>query len=102
MTESAQNVPSISTFDLEQKLMNGIKLIDVREPSEFQEGHIKNAENFPLGDIYQYQGNPKEKLYVICRSGRRSLQATEILRKHGYDAINVLGKMLNWHGEIVT
>ena len=36
--------------------------------------------------------------YVVCRSGGRSGMATEALRQAGYDAHNMLGGLLEWHG----
>lgn len=42
-------VESISTAELEKRLKTNIKLLDVRTPSEFSKGHIRGAQNIPLG-----------------------------------------------------
>lgn len=76
-------------------------LLDVREPDEFAAGHIKQAINVPLSTVQKYQGDKTEEIYVICRSGRRSEQAAQLLSLKGYDVKNVAGGMLDWHGEIV-
>jgi len=73
-------------------------LVDVREKSEWDEGHIEGALLVPLswlreesaGDKYAErlaEKLPAKKiLYVHCRSGKRALTAASMLRKQGYDA----------------
>jgi rhodanese-related sulfurtransferase len=68
-------------------------LIDVREKSEWDDGHLKDAKLLPLstlkGDKLPAELGkilPKDKIaYVHCASGVRVLKAAEILRKSGYD-----------------
>ena len=67
-------------------------IIDVREPSEWNDGHLKAATLLPLSLLTKEGGEipaslPKDKpLYLHCRSGGRSLKAAEILKAKGYDA----------------
>lgn len=98
-----RTMPHISTLELQQLLMhnqnnNNMELIDVREPFEFQNGHIAGAKNRPLSQITGF--NSSKKVYVICQTGHRSSKATKILLKKGIDAVNVDGGMLAWHGPI--
>ncbi len=53
-------IDSISTSELEAKLKEPIQLLDVRTPSEFRKGHIKNAKNVPLTEIGSYTPATKE------------------------------------------
>ena len=94
-------VDSISTIELEQKLKENIQLIDVRTPGEFRRGHIKNAKNVPLNEIGQFTPITDETVYVICHSGARSKLAAKILKKKGYDVINIQGGMHAWRGKTV-
>lgn len=91
---------SISTKELAQQNLNQLVLLDVRNPSEFKTGHIRQAKNVPLANISQYQGKESE-LYIICQSGMRSKQAAKILKKKGYDVINIRGGMRQWSGRVV-
>lgn len=63
-------------------------IIDVREPYEFQAGHVKGALNIPLSSISeskQLEGVEKdEELVVYCRSGSRSGLAIEMLKLLGF------------------
>ncbi len=79
----------------------GVLLLDVREPSEYAEVHAKDALLIPLGqlpsrlnEIAQYKDKP---VAVICRSGRRSAQGADILRKAGFSQVaNVEGGTNAW------
>lgn len=81
----------------------GVELIDVRTPVEFQEVHIKGAQNIPLDslDIQSVinargskSGNP---IYVICRSGMRGGKACEKFLASGFDeVVNVEGGVMAW------
>lgn len=84
-------VPGISTKELQKQLDKQPLIIDVREPSEYGSGHIPKAKNIPLRKLTNYQGKSSATIYVVCQSGMRSKQATKILQKMGYPAINVKG-----------
>lgn len=76
-------------------------LIDVREPAEYADGHVAEAELMPLANVValaETAGLDKDApLYVICRSGNRSLQASQALVAAGFqDVRNVDGGMLAW------
>lgn len=61
-------------------------LVDVRQPKEFEAGHIEGAILMPL-DTFEaaYRNLPKDaKLVVYCRSGHRSAKAVAFLISHGY------------------
>ena len=94
-------IDSISTSELEAKLREPIQLLDVRTPTEFHRGHIKNAKNVPLTKIGAYTPETKETLYIICHSGVRSKLAAKKLKKKGYDVINVRGGMSVWTGKVI-
>lgn len=94
-------VLSITVNELEQSLNEDINLIDVRTDEEYKEGHIKGSENIPLDKIENYKGDKNKKIYVICRSGRRSKIATKYLNKNGYNAYNIKGGIIAWKGDII-
>lgn len=93
-------IPSISTTELEEKLNGTIELLDVRTPGEYRSGHIMKAKNVPLDKIMNYAGEKEEPVYVICQSGARSKRAATVLKKKGYDVINVRGGMSLWSGRV--
>jgi len=82
----------------------GIQIIDVREPGEFEGplGRIAGSTLIPLGEIETRSGEiSKDKPVVaVCRAGGRSAQATVILKRAGFDAVaNLAGGMLRWRAQ---
>jgi uncharacterized protein len=74
-------------------------VLDVREPYEFVEGHAAIATNVPLSQLKERLHEiPRDKrVYVICRSGRRSRRALNTLREAGYRKVHLVrGGMLAW------
>ncbi len=76
-----------------------VMIVDVRTPAEYAEGHITGAVNLPLQTIESwYKDLPKDKpVYLYCRSGNRSQQAAEFLKKKGFSNIyNEQGGIIAW------
>lgn len=82
----------------------GISILDVREPTEFSSGHIKEAVLMPLNSIPEQlnQLNKEKEYYIICHSGMRSASASAFLAEEGYSVINVMGGMSAWKGESIN
>jgi adenylyltransferase/sulfurtransferase len=70
-------------------------VLDVREPDEFEEGHIGGATLIPLGSLQRRLSEvPKDRqVVVVCAVGGRSARATHFLRGHGIEAVNLHGGM---------
>ncbi len=80
------------------------QLIDVREPREYDSGHILGARNIPLSQLKQRlkEVRTDQPVYLYCQSGARSRQAAAILKKkHGVEDVNHLkGGFRKWTGKI--
>lgn len=77
----------------------GARLLDVRTPGEFADGHLDGAINIPLGDLDRRMSelDPKDRpIVVYCRSGSRSARAADKLEGAGYNAVHDLGAMSRW------
>lgn len=86
---------------LEEIQGEGITLIDVRTPEEFQEGHIEGARNidYLAGDFLSRitELSREQPVYIYCRSGNRSQQAAKKLKALGFEQIVDLdGGYLAW------
>ena len=78
-------------------------LVDVRTPEEYREGHIPGSINVPLQQIEDIELEVAEKntpLYVYCRSGARSRQATAMLQEMGYEEVHNIGGILDYKGKV--
>lgn len=98
-------VRSISTSQLEEALKSkeGKTFLDVREPGEYKSGHVPGMKNIPLSQLSRRLNEiPKgSEVYLMCRSGHRSVQAARILKGAGYEnIINVAGGITAWRGPV--
>jgi rhodanese-related sulfurtransferase len=74
-----------------------LSVVDVREPVEWQAGHIAGALLLPLGEFAERAGElPPGPLAIVCRSGSRSSMAADWLHRSGVDASNMTGGMKAW------
>ncbi|MGJ9382554.1 rhodanese-like domain-containing protein [Salipaludibacillus sp. CF4.18] len=77
-------------------------VVDVREPEEYNDGHIPGVPLVPMQTIPDLlEGFDKEKEYVfVCRSGNRSQNVSLFMKQQGYEKVeNYDGGMLVWDGE---
>ncbi len=96
----AEPFQNVSVQHLREQLSNpDIILLDVREPWEYQEAHIAGVTLIPLGQLEARVSElPDKEIYVICRSGNRSLTASNVLLQAGKTRVrNVQGGMLAWN-----
>lgn len=76
----------------------GVPLIDVRQPEEYDAGHVPGALLIPLSEVGLRvaevpTGGP---VHVICHLGNRSEKAVQFLRRRGIDAYSVTGGTKAW------
>lgn len=76
----------------------GAVVLDVRNPDEYEEGHVPGAVLIPLGELGGRQDDipDGDPVYVICALGGRSLQATKAMVDAGYPAVSVAGGTKGW------
>jgi rhodanese-related sulfurtransferase len=88
----------VSIDQLQESLAEGAFLIDVREDSEYQSGHVPGAKHIPLGSLGERLNEiPKDQeIWVICQSGGRSMKAANALEDLGYSAVSVEGGTGAW------
>ncbi len=103
-TNSSSNYQTINAQSAKDMMENqDVEIIDVREESEYQAGHIPGAQLIPLSTIQS--GNSalpsKEKtLLIYCRSGNRSAKAAKKFVKLGYQHVYDFGGIIDWPYEI--
>lgn len=94
-------VQDVSPDEVNAKI-NGLTIVDVRSSEEYvgELGHIPNSKLVTLDTLMDHIDDiPKEKTVVfICRSGRRSANATAIAKDNGFESVyNMKGGMLLWN-----
>src|SRR2546425_3288629 len=91
----------ITSTELKQRLDRGdkLKIVDVREPNEYQINRIPRSELIPLGDVPKRVNelNPDDEIVVHCKTGGRSAKAADFLRSVGFKKVlNLKGGVLDW------
>lgn len=97
----------ITAQELKERMEQGNvpPLVDVREPHEWDMGHLEGAIHLPLGEIAERMGELEQfkdqELVMYCRSGGRSGSATAYLAQQGFANVrNLTGGMLGWKDNI--
>lgn len=106
--DSFMGYVSIDSKEAKYRIENetGYILVDVRRPDEYSNGHIPEAINIPnetIGTTSDIPELPKkdQRIYVYCRSGARSRQASGKLAAMGYTNIVEMGGVNTWPGNLV-
>src|SRR6202161_4042528 len=97
-------VPEITPRELKSRLDRGddLFILDVREPHEFQICNLK-GHLIPLGELPRrvHELDSSQEIVAHCRSGKRSAEAVDFLRKAGFRKIlNLKGGILAWSDEV--
>lgn len=93
-------VNSISMKDF--MCLEDCEVIDVREADEFASGHVPGCMNIPVMTLESKIAtlDSSKTYFMMCHSGSRSEYACMIAKSKGYKAINILGGMMSYKGEI--
>jgi rhodanese-related sulfurtransferase len=75
--------------------------LDVREPYEWEAGHIAGAVHIPIGQIRQRfeEIAADRRVVVVCQVGQRSALVADFLASNGFDAHNLEGGLERWSAE---
>jgi rhodanese-related sulfurtransferase len=88
----------VSIDDLADAINHGAYVLDVREQEEYDEAHVPGVVLIPLGELEQRINEVEDgsRVFVICRSGARSLKGADILEANGIDCVSVAGGTMGW------
>lgn len=91
-------IAEIDVDEFADRVAEGIRIIDVREPDEYQAGHVPGAELIPLGTLAEHLDRlaGDGPTYLVCKSGGRSMRGCELASSQGYDVVNVTGGTGAW------
>ena len=93
---------NVSEFYGKLKGNPGIFVLDVRTPEEYRELHVRDTSRLiPVEELERrlddLKGLEETEIYVICRSGRRSVTASELLTSHGFKKVfNITGGIMEY------
>jgi len=95
----------VSASDLNARLARGehVRLIDVREPHEWEIAHLPGAELMPLSSLPEHFSglDTAEEMVLFCKSGSRSARALDLLRQAGFRKVrNLKGGINAWSRDV--
>ncbi|MFF0816359.1 rhodanese-like domain-containing protein [Rhodococcus sp. NPDC003318] len=92
------DVPSVAVSEVPPPSDETAVLLDIREDDEWADGHAPGALHIPMNDIPARTDeiDIDAAVYVVCRSGGRSLSVVPYLNRYGFDAVSVTGGMVAW------
>ena len=101
LVAAASNGFEITATELKSRLDRGdrIRIVDVREPNEYQINRIPGSVLLPLGEVPRRYAelDPDEEIVVQCKVGARSAKAADFLRSVGFKKVlNLKGGILDW------
>lgn len=102
VAEAKKQITEISPADARQQVDAGeAVLIDVREESDWQQGHAHGAKHLSRGvvelEIEEQIPNPKTPIICYCGGGSRSALVAESLQKMGYENVrSMTGGLRAW------
>ncbi|WP_342527900.1 rhodanese-like domain-containing protein [Chryseomicrobium sp. FSL W7-1435] len=94
---------TIEISEVQTLQQQGELVVDVREVSEYESGHIPGAMNKPLSEIQSGDFtslDPSQNYVIVCQTGNRSQQASDLLVKEGFQVTNVKQGMSSWTGDV--
>ena len=102
----SQNPDEVTVQEMKKAIEDaklGIKVIDVREPDEYEIAHIDDVPLLPLSTLPQRftDLDPNLQYYIHCKSGIRSMKALKFLKEQGFKYLkSVKGGITAWADEI--
>lgn len=88
----------VTVDDLATAIAEGAWVLDVRENDEFAAGHVPAAHHLPLGAVAENVSTlpTDEQIWVICKSGGRSMKVATYLEAQGFPVVSVAGGTDGW------
>ncbi|MBI1768729.1 MAG: MBL fold metallo-hydrolase [Bacteroidetes bacterium] len=103
-----EEVKSIAADEMKNEMANGVEVVDVRKPGEWNISHVKEAMFLPLNDMPANLSHlDKSKSYLVhCGGGYRSMTAISLMKRNGFTNLTNIyggfGAIQNAGVEIVT
>ena len=105
-SEGAKGVVDVNAAKVQELVDAGdAHIVDVRTASEFEAGHLKNAENVPVDQVATVarDWDRAEPLLVYCATGSRSSGAVSQLQSMGFRTIYHFSQgLVAWQGDLET
>ena len=88
----------VSIEELADVIEHGGFVLDVREDDEWADGHVPTAHHIPMNEVANQIDKLDDgaRIFIICRSGGRSMTVANYLEAQGFDVVSVAGGTQAW------
>ncbi len=107
LAEARPHLTLVEAERAENLITNNALILDVREPAEFQMGHLPSAINVPRGvlefkvGMHPQLSDPERNILIYCKNGGRSTLAAFTLMQMGFTQVEMLnGGFDGWTGDV--
>jgi len=93
------SVPEVDADTAYKQFTSGeVGILDVRDPYEWEEGHIEGVDWIPLDQLQMRwrEVDPNRHWVCVCHVGVRSIYAAALLRQKGIEASSLVGGIADW------
>jgi rhodanese-related sulfurtransferase len=100
---SSGGVTDVNAQEMQELADQGVRIVDVRTPGEYEAGHIPGAELVPVNVIQAESQNwdKTEPLAIYCATGSRSIEVVNYLADQGFEEIyHYASGIVTWEGEV--
>ena len=100
---ASQKEDALAPKDFKAKMSAKVTVLDVRTVEEYKSGHLENAVNININDTgFEAKSGQLDKskpVLVYCLAGSRSRKAAQLLRKKGFQVLELKGGISAWQEE---
>ena len=99
--QNKKNTAEVSVDEALPLYQNGVFVLDVSWPAEWDEYHIPAATLIPLDQLYnRYNELPRDRqILIVSRSVDSSQKARDFLRQSDFNVISMAGSMSDWYAK---
>ena len=93
-----RRAPALDAREALALVEEGAVVVDVRRDFEWRRTHVPGAVHVPLDELpARLLELPEDRLLItFCTGGIRSAAAANLLREHGFDAVNLTRGLIDW------
>jgi len=100
---AATGVIDVDAQKVQELMDDGVRVIDIRTPGEYEAGHIVGSELVPMNELptESQAWDKTEPVIIYCATGSRSVEVVNYLAEQGFDTIyHYASGIVTWDGEV--
>ena len=100
---AGQGVVDVDAARMAELVAEGVRVVDVRTPGEFEAGHIAGSENVPMNEVEAAVAtwDKTEPVAIYCATGSRSISVVQYMEQLGFSTVyHYASGVVTWEGDL--